>query len=193
MHPDVRAIAQSLKNMRCMNWNMWTWHDEVLSPSRASAVHPGRTAVASLRRLLPERKVPVCICRLCRKCTCTGSARCPLALNQRGLDNQVLAVLEASFSAFRQSEEHEKQLGKGVPLAAPFGNWIGTKQMDVQLRQRINGVVSENPLMSSGRAADGRKWVVTSAKGLWRWRFQEYRTFEQTDAFDDWVGSWLRY
>ena len=198
MHPDVRAIAQSLEEYEAYELEYVDMARNEL-PSAESGiwvvVHPGRTAIASLRRLLPDRKVPVWyLAGYAESARALAPLGSPLRFQpEGGSDDQVMAALDASFSAFRQSEDNEKKLGKGVPLAAPFGKWIGTKQMDVQLRQRINGVISENPLMSSGRGADGRKWVITSAKGLWRWRFQEYRTFEQTEAFDDWVGSWLRY
>jgi hypothetical protein len=198
IHPDVRAIAQSLEEYEAYELEYVDMaRNEVPSPESGIwvVVHPGRTAIASLRRLLPGRKVPVWyLAGYAESARALAPLRSPLRFQpEGGSDDQVMAALDASFSTFRQSEQHEERLGKGVPLAAPFGKWIGTQQMDVQLRQRINGVISENPLMSSGRGADGRKWVVTSAKGLWRWRFQEYRTFEQTEAFDDWVGSWLRY
>ena len=198
MHPDVRAIAQSLGEYEAYELEYVDMaRNEVPSPESGIwvVVHPGRTAIASLRRLLPERKVPVWyMAGYAESARALAPLRSPLRFQpQGGSDDEVMAALDASFSAFRQSEEHEAELGKGVPLAAPFGKWIGTEQMDVQLRQRINGVVSKNPLMSSGRGADGRKWVVTTAKGLWRWRFQEYKSSEKTEAFDDWVGSWLRY
>ena len=176
MHPDVRAIAQSLEEYEAYELEYVDMaRNEVPSPESGIwvVVHPGRTAIASLRRLLPERKVPVWyLAGYAESARALAPFRSPLRFQpEGGSDDQVMASLDASFSAFRQSEQHEERLGKGVPLAAPFGKWIGTQQMDVQLRQRINGVISENPLMSSGRGADGRKWGHLG-KGLWRWRFR---------------------
>jgi hypothetical protein len=111
------------------------------------------------------------------------------ASNQK---DQVIAGLSHDFEKFKIDPEYSKLISSYPPVTVPFGEYSLKGNIDVLLYQKIGSVVSDNPLLATS-IKDGKKTAVFVGDGLWRWRLNEYRETEKTEAFDNIFSSLIQY
>lgn len=105
-----------------------------------------------------------------------------LAGNGEQTPNEVTAILNSGFTAFRVPEELKVRLGVFTPLVSPYGDYTTGGAAQVLAWQRIGQVETQFPLMVMGEAQEVRT-VLIAGEGIWRWQLYEqlqYGTRENT-------------
>lgn len=197
-HPDLAALARSLKDYDTYQLEYIDIRKDE-KPSLDSklwiVVHPGALAIERLGALQQNSKASIWWLAGYTE-SAEGFGRFPVPIRfdpSKGKDDEAGPAFSNLFSAFKLSEEQQQILGDGAPLSAPYGKWSFGAGAEVQLYQKIGSLSSERPLMFTVPDRKDRQWAVLTARGLWRWRMQEYRKTENTKVFDEWVSSWVRF
>lgn len=96
--------------------------------------------------------------------------------------NEVTAILNPGFTAFKVPEELKSRLAGFTPLVSPYGEYAVGGGAQVLAWQRIGQVETQYPLIVLGEAQEIRT-VVIAGEGAWHWQLFEqsqYGTRENT-------------
>jgi len=78
------------------------------------------------------------------------------------------------------------------PLMVPFGDPGLSEGLRVLFYQRIKGMETNKPLLAVGKIGN-RKVGVLLGEGIWRWRINEYRRFENHNHFDQLFSGVIQF
>lgn len=198
IHPDLGALARCLIDydayqVEYVDVSKGEVPDEL--SELLIVVHPGKDAIRKVNSWIQNSKVSIWWLAGYAE-SAIGLSNLPVEIGfqkQEGNDDEVFAAIDPGFSAFQLSEESSDLLARDAPLSSPYGKWFFGSDVDIQMFQKIGTLVTQKPLMFSSEDRSGRQWAVTSGRGIWRWRMQEYRKTQATAAFDEWVSSWVRF
>jgi hypothetical protein len=99
----------------------------------------------------------------------------------RGNLNEIQAGSNTDFSYFTMEEEHLSRTATMPPLICPFGTYEATGAIQSLLTQRIGSVKTAMPLLYF--KVDGNiKTGVLTGEGLWKWKLNEFSTFNEAGA-----------
>jgi len=106
-----------------------------------------------------------------------------VAINGGGNPNDVLPMLNSSFSYFTLPANIKEVLAKLPPLQAPYGNYQAAPDGQVLMRQQIGSVATDYPLwiFRHGPVPE----AVLCAEGLWRWRLYEFKNTGRHEVVDE--------
>ncbi len=106
--------------------------------------------------------------------------------------NDVGAIVNPSFSAFKLDQEFNNFLKDAPPLRTPFGEWRVANSSETILNQSVGRIQTEEPLLLINRMGE-RKTATLLGEGIWRWRLYNYATAENHEQFDKFIGSIVQY
>ncbi len=120
--------------------------------------------------------------------------RLGIRMPTEGLE-EVTALPEGAFTAFKLSPALESWLRELPPLAAPFGRIESREALETFLYKKIGSVETTNPLwvFSSGITGNKDRRSITLGTGLWRWRMANYRREGNFEFFDELVSKVVQY
>ncbi len=78
------------------------------------------------------------------------------------------------------------------PVVVPYGDIVTNTAMDVLMYKNISGVETRQPFWFSFEL-ESRRYAVTVAAGLWRWRAQSYLENKDFTDFDNLINSQIQY
>ncbi|MCC2548096.1 VWA domain-containing protein [Hymenobacter sp. BT175] len=116
-----------------------------------------------------------------------------LTITPRGQQtDEVLPVLNASFSRFTFEDDAARRFAAYPPAPVPFGDFRVSGNAEVALFQQVGRVKTTKPLLVFGGSAEQRQATLTT-EGSWLWRLQEAaENQDRPDAYDRLVGRTLQ-
>ncbi len=194
-HPDIGAIKQSLLKNR--NYEVETEYvvgfDGNINNFDLVILHQlpsKRNASVKILRSLAEKEIPTLFIL---------GAQSQLSVFNRhfeGMDirsavgSTVSAQFEYNnaFTFFSVDDEIISQLASLPPLIVPLGNYSLSTGSEVFGWQRINGNVTDFPLITFFNNIDVKSGVI-SGEGLWLWRIHDYLLYNNSTAVDAFVSK----
>ncbi len=113
--------------------------------------------------------------------------------NQKGDFDEVQAAFKKEFTLFNLSEKNQSTISNLPPVETPFGRWSLKSNVQIEMEQVLNGTPVQRPLSFVLKDATNRNWGFFVGEGLWKWRLYNFKNLQNTEAFDQWVSSWVRY
>jgi hypothetical protein len=113
-------------------------------------------------------------------------------LQNRNLVQETEPVYNTDFAQFTLDASTKEELQTWPPLNAFFGTYQVNADMNVLIKQAINNVTTNYPLIAVGQS-QGKKTGVIVGEGLWRWRMANYKTKENTIAFDEIINKIVQF
>jgi len=129
-----------------------------------------------------------------------GSQTNIVQLNKDGIVNfrqlnsqydQVTAVFNNEFKGFTIASEKDEWFANVPPLTVPFGTIILQPTDQVLLYQRVGTVITQQPIIYFSELEP--KLGVIIGEGLWKWRLNEYRKYNETIRFDELVTKTIMF
>ncbi|MGS2738297.1 vWA domain-containing protein [Sinomicrobium sp. M5D2P17] len=105
------------------------------------------------------------------------------------LTEEVQGSYNESYSVFASEDIG---FSRYPPLQAPFGDIAVNISYETILFQRINGVVTKNPLLFTTEK-DNKKMALLLGEDIWRWRMQDYRDNRNYEKFDKFISKLVFY
>lgn len=197
-HPDISAIRQALLGSRMIDVEVLPLNEiKSLIGYQVIVLHQlpsGTKNISSLLKTAAEQKIPLLIV--------VGGQSYITAVNEikggvqignyRGQSNDVLPLVNESFSLFTLSNETKNKLLQFPPLSAPFAQYQLQPQCDVLFRQEIKGIPTEQPLISFYNK-EGQKFGFILGENIWKWRMTDYLQHESHLAFDEIIQKTVQY
>lgn len=106
--------------------------------------------------------------------------------------DEVTASHNNAFSLFALDDEVCQRLEQMPPLAAPFGNYRSSADLQSLFLARIGNIASDRPLIAFCQQEGVRRAFVVG-EGLWRWRLQDYLMTDSHADFDQLVEKMVVY
>ena len=106
--------------------------------------------------------------------------------------NAATASYNGDFTAFAMDGDVARAMEAFPPLLSPFGTYSMAAHVQALFYAKIGAVRSSQPLVAMG-ALQGRRVVVVTGEGLWRWRLADYQRNGNSKVFDEWVGKLVTY
>lgn len=106
--------------------------------------------------------------------------------------DEVTASHNNAFSLFALDDEVCQRLEQMPPLAAPFGNYRSSADLQSLFHARIGNIASDRPLIAFCQQEGVRRAFVVG-EGLWRWRLQDYLMTDSHADFDQLVEKMVVY
>lgn len=98
-------------------------------------------------------------------------------------------VWNENFKAF---QTEDIQFSKLPPLEGNFGNLDFPEGLDILLYRKIQGVQTNQPLLSIAET-EGSKMAFLAGANIWRWRSAVYQETGSFQKFDDLVGKLVQF
>ena len=104
----------------------------------------------------------------------------------KGQFDEAMPYISQDFELFVVDPGFSKLISNLPPLLVPFGQIDLVGDAHVLLRQKINNVRTDNPLVVifSQSAFNNSKAAVILGEGIWRWRITDYKINQSFDNFD---------
>ncbi|MCI2228440.1 VWA domain-containing protein [Polaribacter sp. MSW13] len=99
------------------------------------------------------------------------------------------AIYNDSFLTFLQKNIGFNQF---APLKDKFGEIILTKEHQTLLFQNLNGVQTEQPLLTTFEQ-NNQKSAVLFGEGIWKWRAASFLSSNSFQEFDEFLGNLVQY
>lgn len=115
---------------------------------------------------------------------------------EQGRGFQMIDALPAvvpEFSLFTSEKHLQERIGRFPPLNVYLANYreiISTQRL---LSQKINGLITEKPLISLSSTTDGQKKGFINGTGLWRWRIYDFNQNGNQSAFNSLINKITSY
>lgn len=108
--------------------------------------------------------------------------------------NETGAKLNLSFGAFQMDEQEYQWLKAAPPLLSPYGNYSFASSHQVLLKQVINGVETELPLVSFRDLEFCREGHLF-AEGWWKWSFNSVKKTNgvENEVVKNFIKQLVRY
>lgn len=106
--------------------------------------------------------------------------------------NEVLPAINKNFSMFSLPQDFSTLINELPPLAMPFATYTTKPGAEVLFFQKINKLVSSQPLMVFGQD-ESMKYAVVAGEGLWRWRLTNYKIKNNHSLFDELIIKTFSY
>ncbi len=105
------------------------------------------------------------------------------------------ATLNQEFALFEIHEDFAELVSALPPLICPFGTYTKSANLKVLLKQKINSIATENPLISfsTNEANNAAKICFISGEGIWRWRLTDYMKNKSHESFDLLINKIIQY
>lgn len=113
-------------------------------------------------------------------------------IQQRGIFDNINGYANETFNLFNIDQELRKRYKELPPLAVPFGDVTQKAQIENVLYQAVGNTRTSKPLLLIGTQQD-KKTAVFMGEGLWTWRMQEAKLYDDTRAFDNLVVKTVQY
>lgn len=93
-------------------------------------------------------------------------------LGNKGIANEVLPVLNSSFSLFNMSADEQQHITRFPPLLSQFGNYKINSAAEILFTQQIGYVKTAYPLLFFTKDATAQSGFFC-AEGFWKWRMYD--------------------
>lgn len=97
--------------------------------------------------------------------------------------NDAVPLINAGFSYFTLPANIREVMAKMPPLQAPYGDYAGSAEGQVLLKQQIGNVPTNYPLWMFRTGAS--PMAVLCGEGIWRWRLYEFKNFGKHETVDE--------
>jgi hypothetical protein len=182
-HPDIAAIREALESVPQYKTEV-RFGNDLPADLNAYAMIIAHRLPALTGGMPPVKNTPVWYILGSQSNLNVFSQQQPLlrVSGGGGSLNDVLPLLNNSYSYFTLPENIRDVLAKMPPLQVPYGNYAATGGQ-VLLRQQIGNVPTEYPLwiLQTG----DQPGAVLCGEGLWRWRLYEYKHYGKHDVVDE--------
>ena len=98
------------------------------------------------------------------------------------------ASLAGNFDLFTVSENLKSRLPKFPPLVNLFGTYENGATSKVLFQQKIKKIPTKYPLLSFNEQ-NGIKQAVLAGEGIWKWKLNEYTTFQDNESCSELVNK----
>lgn len=113
-------------------------------------------------------------------------------INQKGNQtDDVSPYFTKGFDLFTYDQELKNRLPKFPPLQVPFGDYKIKPGGNVVLNQKIGSVATQKPVLVINTENEIKRGILCG-EGIWRWRLDEYRSHENTTAFDQLIQKTIQ-
>ncbi len=190
-HPDIKAIKSAIETNENFETELYIPN---LFPLKATAKYdlvilhqlPSRLGTGNeVLTMIKQRKVPsFYIIGEQSDLAAFNQQNTGLAINRKGSQtDEVVPVLNASFTKFKVDASAAERLAKYPPAEAPFADVKLAPNAEVILAQQIGKLKTTRPLLVAQLTGETRSATLI-ADGSWQWRLTEAANYDQPDVFD---------
>ncbi len=192
LHPDIGALKNSIESneQRSVSIKRTNVDTKDLEPFDLLVLYQPTRAFKNVYEYLGQKKTNIF--------TITGpktdwnflnAVQNSFTKNSYHQAEEVFPTLNFGFSTFNIAEFSIENF---PPLETNLGEVIINKKNEVLLGQRIKGVDLQEPLLAV-MGNDREKEAVLFGENLWKWRIQSYRSIQDFQNFDDFIGKIVLY
>lgn len=197
-HPDIGAVKNVLDNsgyktVAAINGNFSKYKPEDYNLLILYQLPSAKNGSANVQRFL-DSKVP-------RWIFLTGNTKLEefnnfdtgVEIEQISDENVELTVhYDEKFDLFGIDDELQGNVNGLPPLFAPYGKYSFNEGMQILLKQKVNDIIFDYPVMCIG-VNNSKKTAVSVGEGIWRWRIMERQSGETSRMFSKIVTSTSKY
>lgn len=199
-HPDISAIKQAISssqnftmevyNIAQFNKNINEYNALVLFqlPSNSNNA-------ANIISIAEKSNIPILFClgrnADMNKFNQLNKGIAAASINTK-IINEVLPAVNNNFSMFTMPQDFSAIVNELPPLAMPFATYTAKPGTEILFFQKINKLISTQPLMVFGQD-EAMKFAVVAGEGLWRWRLANYKIKNNHTLFDELIIKTFSY
>lgn len=191
-HPDLGMIRQSLENLEKKSVDLIPiseWDDQVEEYS-VYVVYQPDARFKELFSYLDKTKRNYLLV--------TGASTDWSFLSQvvPQMEKEYSSLTEEFFPVFAEDFQSFYAEDIGFSEFPSLTSTLGSVRFNVRhspiLRQAINGIRTEQPLMTAFEVEEGRR-IVLFGENIWKWRLYAYQRDNEFQRFDRFMGSIFQY
>lgn len=198
-HPDIAAIKSVLEsnpNYEISEFNQSTWNGPI-PDAKLAILHqiPGKNGGGkAIVESLNKSGLPILFIMGSQSSVSDLNAlSLPLRIDDsNGSTTDALPTYTGSFSLFNVDESLIGKLNAFPPLSLPFGNYSMKTDGYTLFSQTIGNTKTNMPLVVFFPGENPKKGFIVG-EGLWRWKFSEYQTSQNNDAFNMIISKIIQY
>ena len=112
--------------------------------------------------------------------------------NYRNANTEVGGSVAEAFSTFQLTPNTVEMIRNVPPLTVPFGEQFSSQGSITFVRQQIGQIATNKPLISFNKKGEIKIGLI-AGEGIWRWRINSFRQFENHDAFNEMITKMVQY
>ncbi|MFN6380070.1 MAG: hypothetical protein ACK4WD_12395 [Flavobacteriales bacterium] len=112
--------------------------------------------------------------------------------NYRNSNTEVGGSVAEAFSIFQLSPNTVEMIRNVPPLTVPFGEQSSSQGAITFVRQQVGQIATDKPLISFNKKGENKIGLI-AGEGIWRWRINSFRQYENHDAFNEMVTKMVQY
>lgn len=112
--------------------------------------------------------------------------------NYRNSNTEVGGSVAEAFSIFQLSPNTVEMIRNVPPLTVPFGEQSSSQGATTFVRQQVGQIATDKPLISFNKKGENKIGLI-AGEGIWRWRINSFRQYENHDAFNEMVTKMVQY
>jgi hypothetical protein len=109
-----------------------------------------------------------------------------------GSYNDVQAIVDKGFTKFELTEDIISNLPKLPPLKVPFGMYAADARTSVVLKQKINMVETDYPLLLLSDEGETKQGIFLG-EGIWRWKLYNYLNYKNQELISTLISKTVQF
>ncbi|WP_163711865.1 hypothetical protein [Mangrovibacterium lignilyticum] len=197
-HPDLASIIRVLEPQRNYSYKLFTSGESNLDLSDydlviAYQLPNNSNAKSLLLQEISQLKLPVLwIVGLKSSIPYLNKQQTGFTFDNNQQFELASAFVNPQFNVFQLDDFWPNQIETWPPLHVPFADIQLSGDWQTLLKQRIQTVNLERPLISLG-STDGVKNALIAGEGIWGWRMNDYLQNGSFDVFDGLMLKLINY
>ena len=192
LHPDIGALKKAIETNEQRSVT-------ILKPNTDAAnledidlficYQPDRSFDKVFNYILNKKASSLIVAGLQTDLNFLNSAQSQFKIETGFPEQEVFGTLNTSFSKFDISEFDIEEF---PPLSTNSGSISFSGSYEALLNMVIRGVQLENPLLSVSEM-NNSKTAVLLGENIWKWRVSAYKSRQNFQSFDDFIGKLVFY
>jgi hypothetical protein len=112
--------------------------------------------------------------------------------NYRNANTEVGGSVAEGFSIFQLSPNTVEMIRNVPPLTVPFGEQSSSQGAVTFVVQQVGQIATDKPLISFNKKGETKIGLI-AGEGIWRWRINSFRQFENHEAFNEMITKMVQY
>ena len=197
-HPDVAALRNALTNnpaYEIETANIDDFKKSVTAYNLVILVNlPSNNQNAEIVKEIKNKNIPsIFIIGKSTSLNIINTLNNCVNINQTGTNYEdAIARLNPDFQLFTFENTAESFFKQAPPLSCPFGDYKTTNGAQTLMYQTIRGIETSKPLITISNQTTSHTAVIVG-EGLWRWRIDNYKKFQNHEIFDLFIGRIVQF
>ncbi|MCD4794302.1 MAG: hypothetical protein K8R54_13790 [Bacteroidales bacterium] len=107
--------------------------------------------------------------------------------------DEVTGILNKNFSLFDLNPEIQEITLNSPPILSAFGDYKISGNSEILFYRKIKNINTEQALIVFNSVPGGKKSVVITGEGIWRWRMYDYKTNQNHYLFNELINKIVQH